>query len=238
MTRRPGSEVEPWVKAAELSTGEFVWIAKADDLSEPSFLSSLIAMMVADPSISMGFCGSKSLDAAVLQTGYKPFFSIAEPDAMSSSGIFDGHEFISRFLSIRNPILNVSSVLWRRDALMRALAGCQAELDRYRVVGDWRIYLECLSAPGAKLAFVSEQLNIYRRYPRDGIDSADAQQHLDEISDIHRVIRERWPLPPATLASQAQYLDEVSQQRLGAAFLANPLRSDSRHEKRSEEAAL
>jgi glycosyltransferase involved in cell wall biosynthesis len=230
--------VEPWVKAAELSTAEFIWIAKADDLSEPSFLSGLVAMMAADPSISMGFCDSKFLDAAAQHTGYKPFLSIVEPDAMSRSEVFDGHEFISRFLSIKNLIPNVSSVLWRRDALMRALAGCQVELDHYHVVGDWRIYLECLSAPGAKLAFVSEPLNIYRPHPSGVTDSTDAQQHLDEISDIHCLIRERWPLPPATLASQAQYLDEFSQQRLGAAVLANPLRNNRRHDKRSEEAAL
>jgi hypothetical protein len=121
---------------------------------------------------------------------------------------------------------------------MRALAGCQAELDHYHVVADWRIYLECLSAPGAKLAFVSEPPNIYRPHPSGVTDSTDAQQHLDEISDIQCLIRERWPLPPATLASQAQYLDEFSQQRLGAAVLANPLRNDRRHDKRSEEAAL
>jgi hypothetical protein len=186
----------------------------------------------------MGFCDSKFLDAAAQHTGYQPFLSIVEPDAMSRSEVFDGHEFISRFLSIKNLIPNVSSVLWRRDALMRALAGCRAELDHYRVAGDWRIYLECLSAPGAKLAFVSEPLNIYRPHPSGVTGSTDAQQRLDEISDIHCLIRERWPLLPATLASQAEYLDEFSQQRLGAAFRADPLRNDRRHDKRSEEAAL
>jgi hypothetical protein len=231
-----GLVFEPWVKAAELSTAEFIWIAKADDLSEPSFLSGLVALMAADPSISMGFCDSKFLDEAALHTGYKPFLSIVEPDATSRSEVFDGYEFISRFLSIKNLIPNVSSVLWRRDALMRALAGCQTELDHYHVVGDWRIYLECLSAPGAKLAFVSEPLNIYRPHPGGVTNSMDARQHLDEISDIHRLIRKRWPLPPVALASQAQYLEEFSQQRLGAAVLANPLRDDRRQDKHSEAA--
>jgi hypothetical protein len=236
-----GSVFAQWAKAAEMSTGEFIWVAEADDLAEPSFLSSLIAMMAADPSIRMGFCDSKSIDIDGLPVypDYKAYFASIEPGALTRTEVFEGCNFISRFLSVKNPILNVSSVLWRRDALMQALAGCQAELGRYRMAGDWRIYLECLSAPGAKLAYVADPLNVHRRHAQSVTHSLKAQKHIDEIGDIHRVMRERLVLPRETLTSQARYLDEVTGQLLGDAAPAKaPRRVDQHGEQRLKEAAL
>jgi hypothetical protein len=233
-----GSVFAQWAKAAEMSTGEFIWIAEADDLSEPSFLSSLIAMMAADPSVRMGFCDSKSIDAEGLPvfSDYKAYFATIEPNALIRSEVFDGREFISRFLSIKNTILNVSSVLWRRDALMQALAACRTELGQYRMAGDWRIYLECLSTPGAKLAYVADPLNVHRRHAQSVTHSLKAQQHLDEISDVHRFMRERLVLPPAALASQTRYIEEVTKQMLGDAASADTSRKGKRREKRLKEA--
>ena len=52
-----------WTKAAEMAKGEFLWIAEADDLSEPTFLTNLINLMKGDPNIVLGFTNSKSIDA-------------------------------------------------------------------------------------------------------------------------------------------------------------------------------
>jgi Glycosyltransferase WbsX/Glycosyl transferases group 1/Glycosyl transferase family 2 len=232
-----GSVFAQWAKAAEMASGEFIWIAEADDLSEPSFLSSLIAMMAADPSIRMGFCDSKSIDAEGFPVfpDYKAYFASIEPNALTRSEIFDGREFISRFLSVKNTILNVSSVLWRRDALVRALAGCRADLARYRMAGDWRIYLQCLSAEGAKLAYVADPLNVHRRHAHSVTHSLKARKHVEEIADMHQVIRERVHLPRASLVSQARYLEEVTAQLVGdTAHSAAPRQDERRDERRGE----
>jgi glycosyltransferase involved in cell wall biosynthesis len=235
-----GSVFAQWAKAAEMSTGEFVWIAEADDLSEPSFLSNLIAMMAADPSIKMGFCDSKSIDADGLPVfaDYKGYFATIEPNGLARSEVFDGRDFIARFLSVKNAILNVSSVLWRRDALVRALAACRTDLGRYRMAGDWRIYLECLSRSGAKLAYVADPLNVHRRHAQSVTHSLKAQKHIDEIKEIHRVIREQLNLPRGSLALQAKYVDEVTKQLLGDAALPQTPRKNRRLERRVKEVAL
>jgi glycosyltransferase involved in cell wall biosynthesis len=53
-----GSVFAQWARGAAIATGEFVWIAEADDLSEPPFLSRMLSLMRADPSIRLGFCDS------------------------------------------------------------------------------------------------------------------------------------------------------------------------------------
>lgn len=214
-----GSVFAQWAKAAELASGEFVWIAEADDLAEPSFLSALIGMMAADPSIQMGFTDSKSIDAEGLPVypDYKAYFATIEPNALTRSEVFDGAEFVSRFLGVKNTILNVSSVLWRRDALLRALKACRADLAEYRMAGDWRLYVECLSTPGSRIAYVADPLNVHRRHAQSVTHSLKAQRHVDEIAAVHSAVRAKLVLPRTALNAQGRYLDEVTTQLLGAA---------------------
>jgi hypothetical protein len=70
--------------------------------------------------------------------------------------VFDGRNFATRYLGVKNTILNVSSVLWRREALLRALEVCRDDLKDLRMAGDWRLYLEALAAPGARIGYVAD----------------------------------------------------------------------------------
>ncbi|MBR0750749.1 glycoside hydrolase family 99-like domain-containing protein [Bradyrhizobium jicamae] len=213
-----GSVFAQWTKAAEMAKGEFLWIAEADDLSEPSFLTSLLTLMKGDPDIAFGFTDSKSIDAdgAHVYASYKPYFASIEPGALSRTEVFAGSEFVTRFLSVKNTILNVSSVLWRREALLRALEACRADLRDLRMAGDWRIYLEALAAPGAKIAYVADPLNVHRRHAASVTHSLKAQKHIAEIDSMHRVARQRFGLGSKDTASQAAYIEEVTAQLLGA----------------------
>jgi glycosyltransferase involved in cell wall biosynthesis len=209
-----GSVFSQWARGAEMASGEFVWIAEADDLSEPPFLSRMIALMRTDPAIRFGFCDSRSIDAdgAPVYASYKPYFATLETNALTRTEIFKGAEFITRFLSVKNTILNVSSVVWRRDALLAALAAGRRDLVQFRMAGDWRIYLECLAAPDAKIAYVADTLNVHRRHAQSVTHALKAQAHVDEIATVHAFIRERIKLPNAALALQSDYIEEVRSQ--------------------------
>ncbi|WP_084799435.1 glycoside hydrolase family 99-like domain-containing protein [Bradyrhizobium sp. Ai1a-2] len=212
-----GSVFAQWAKAAEMARGEFLWIAEADDLSEPTFLSSLLALMSGDPDIAFGFTDSKSIDAdgAHLYASYKPYYATIEPGGLSRTEVFDGRDFVTRYLGVKNTILNVSSVLWRREALLRALEACRGDLRDLRMAGDWRIYLETLGTRGAKIAYVADPLNIHRRHAASVTHSLKAQKHIEEIDSMHRVARERFGFTDREIKSQAAYIEEVTAQLLG-----------------------
>jgi glycosyltransferase involved in cell wall biosynthesis len=213
-----GSVFAQWARAAEMARGEFLWIAEADDLSEPTFLSSLLALMKGDPDIALGFTDSKSIDAdgAHLYSSYKPYFATIEPGALSRTEVFDGRDFVMRYLGVKNTILNVSSVLWRRETLLRALEACRDDLKDLRMAGDWRLYLEALAEPGARIAYVADPLNVHRRHAASVTHSLKAQKHIEEIDGLQRVARERFDLSKREIGSQAAYLEEVTAQLLGA----------------------
>ena len=136
-----GSVFAQWRKAAELATGEFVWIAEADDLSERDFLARVLPTMAADPSVQFAFTDSRTInsDGSPQWHSYKPYYATVEADALARSDVFEGATFARRLLSVRNLILNASAVVWRRDALLRCLDACREDLATLRMAGDWRV---------------------------------------------------------------------------------------------------
>ena len=59
---------------------------------------------------------------------------------------------------------------------------------RYRMAGDWRIYLEAMATPSARIAYVADPLNMHRRHAQSVTHALKAQQHVDEIAAL--VIRQ------------------------------------------------
>jgi glycosyltransferase involved in cell wall biosynthesis len=219
--RNSGSVFAQWRKAAELAQGEFVWIAEADDLSDPAFLARTLALMAADPAVQLGFSDSRTIEAdgTPQWDSYKAYYATVEPNALARSEIFEAEEFIRRFLGVKNLILNVSAVVWRRDALLRALGACQEELRGYRMAGDWRLYLEALRLPGARIAYEAAPLNVHRRHAESVTHALKADRHVAEIARCHAVAATLLPQDVALRAAQATYLQDVAAQ-LGATLPA------------------
>ena len=53
-----GNTFAQWLKGVEISQGDYVWIAEADDLSVPGFLDEVLQPF-RDPSVVMSYCQSK-----------------------------------------------------------------------------------------------------------------------------------------------------------------------------------
>jgi len=214
-----GSVFAQWRKAAELSLGEFVWIAEADDLSDPAFLARTVALMQADPEVVLAFSDSRTIhgDGSPQWESYKGYYASVEPGALSRTEIFQADDFVRRFLGVKNLILNVSAVVWRRDALLEALDACQEELRGYRMAGDWRLYLEAMRRPGARVAYEATPLNVHRRHAESVTHALKADLHVAEIARCHAVALTALAGGPAAGLRPVQdtYLREVATQ-LGA----------------------
>ena len=207
-----GSVFRQWQRAAEAATGEFLWIAEADDESDPRFLTRLVAAMEARPDAVMAFCDSSALDAAgaVLSDSYKSYYNRVAPGLLAADADFDGREFLSRCLAERNIILNVSGVLWRRRALLAGLERCGPALAEYRVAGDWLLYTDILSQPGAAVCYVAEPLNRHRRHGDSVTHALDAKRHIKEIAAVQKVVATMLKGDQKLRRRQAAYLTEVT----------------------------
>jgi glycosyltransferase involved in cell wall biosynthesis len=204
--RNGGSVLAQWLRAARQATSEFIWLAEGDDAAAPGFLATLEAALAAEPQIVMAFSESRAVDAAgkLLSTGYSA--EIAPP---LPAGTYDGAEFAATWLAAANQIFSASAILWRRAALLAALEHLGPELPTWRLAGDWRVYLEILTQPGAKIAVIEAALNRHRRHAGSVTGTTQPEVHIAEIARMQAIAAKRLKLPPASRARQQEYLERV-----------------------------
>lgn len=176
-----GSVFSQWRKGVDLARGEFVWIAEADDTCKPQFLERVVSRMLETDAV-IGFADSWQIDEEGRHLGdsYKPYYNTVEFD---HSFVMSGREFLANHLGIKNLILNVSAVLFRRAALLAALEKVGDELFGYKVAGDWRLYVE-LCASNGKIVYEAQPLNGHRRHKTSVTHALSPERHLQEIKNL------------------------------------------------------
>jgi len=201
-----------WKKGAELASGDLVWIAEADDLSEVDFLATL-AEKLHDPSINLAFSDSSTIDASGVQlsASYRFYYSTIEAGALARPLTLAGTEFAERYLSERNIILNVSAVLWKRSTLLAVLAEQKPDVaDEFKVAGDWLLYLRACRLDGS-IGYHSRPLNIHRR--AHGVTALTRGMiQLDEVQRIHREYERMFGTSAELSQRRASYLEELRRQ--------------------------
>lgn len=200
-----GSVFRQWRKGLEMAHGDYVWIAEADDTCKPQFLQAVVQRMEESGAV-LGFADSWQIDEEGRQLGesYKPYVNQEAPGAFDMDFIMEGREFLENHLGIKNVILNVSCVVFRRDALLQAMDQIGEELFDYKVAGDWRIYAE-LCTTGGKVAYVAETLNGHRRHRTSVTHALQVEKHLDEIKHMHGLVVRQIGLSSSFIAMQEKH---------------------------------
>jgi glycosyltransferase involved in cell wall biosynthesis len=209
-----GSVFAQWRKAATMAKGEFIWIAEADDSAEPEFLQEVLQLFDSDGHVKFVFCDSRTInaDGSPQWDSYKSYYATVEPDALTKTEIFDGLEFVRRYLSVKNLILNVSSVVWRKASLLAALDACDAILRDYRFAGDWALYLSALSQPGARVGYSATPHNVHRRHASSVTHATGGASHVNEVSRAHALAIQLFSLTDAVKERQEAYRLELNRQ--------------------------
>lgn len=200
-----------WKRGVEQSDGEIVWIAEADDLSDPEFLATVVRGFE-DPEVILSYCESKQIggDGSVLAENYGDYLADLGRERWSRSYVNAGDDEIRRYLAVKNTIPNVSAVLFRRELLLRILREFGDEIRQQRVTGDWKTYAYLLRS--GKLAFFPESLNLHRRH-RGGvtIGSFNESQYR-EIEHMQNWIASNHDLDSEVRESMRRYLGVLREQ--------------------------
>ncbi|MFO1151143.1 MAG: glycoside hydrolase family 99-like domain-containing protein [Alsobacter sp.] len=214
-TVNSGHPVSQWRKGLRFCFGDYVWIAEADDEADSGFLERLIEVMDRS-NCSFVFCNSKQVDGAgnLLAESYDYYYDTIAPDLFGADFVSTGQDFLEKALSVRNPILNVSSVLWRRSVLEEVLAELGDDVLHAKVAADWLVYVEACRLKDAVVGYVSQSLNVHRRHQASATHVQDRQAQLDEIASVHQRILETFAgsRAAAIRREQAQYRSELREQ--------------------------
>ena len=152
-----GSPFPQWMKGIKMARGKYVWIAEADDLAEPDFLSTLVAAAESHPDLSFCYAGSLLIDSAgevssrdINHWGRRA----AKPHAC-----FDGKLYAERNLYWKSYVVNASGALFRRD---KALQLSDSPFLGMRYCGDWLFWFSM--ALLGDVVEVYQNLNFFRQH--------------------------------------------------------------------------
>lgn len=143
-----GSPFKQWTKGFSLTKGDLIWIAESDDSCSPFFLEKLVPLHI-DSGAVLTFCRSQRMDedGRLLTTWH---------NEMPTDKIWEGKDFIERYLGKYNIVTNASSAIFNR-AILEIIP---EDYLNYKGAGDWLFWLE-ISRRG-KVRFCSESLNYFR----------------------------------------------------------------------------
>ena len=205
-----GSVFLQWKRGTELARGDIVWIAEADDLSDPAFLQTVLHGFD-DPEVVLSYCESRQIDEGgrVLADNYHGYVADLGSERWMKPWVADGDEEIRRYLAVKNTIPNVSAVLMRREQLARVLREHIDDIRSYRVAGDWKTYLLLLA--GGRLAYSPESLNLHRRHQQGVTISSFDESQLNEIQEIQAWVERRYELFPGVGEAAQRYLTTLQE---------------------------
>lgn len=208
--RNSGSVFRQWQKGIELATGDHVWIAEADDESEPAFLETVLRGF-STPGIVMSYCESQMIDAVGMRQAldYSDYVRTVDDRHWRSHFANDGRQEVRQYMSIMNTIPNVSAVVFKREPLRSVIDESIDEICHFRVAGDWRLYIEVLARGG--VSFNPTPLNRHRRH-EGGVTLGERMDLLiNEIRDMQAIVSARFEVPTDIAVKAGAYLEALKQ---------------------------
>jgi glycosyltransferase involved in cell wall biosynthesis len=183
--KNQGNVFEQWEKGLAMASGEYVWIAEADDLSDSTFLAKIIRRFIQDEQIVMCYSQSKMMDeyGKVTADNYYSYTDDVDPEIWKADYVDDAAVEIEKRLSVKNTMPNVSAVVFKNKNFTPMLQDAK----KYKVAGDWRFYVDVLSE-GGKIAYVKDSLNYHRRHSTSVTHELNNQRHYDEICEMQEYI--------------------------------------------------
>lgn len=178
-----------WLKGLEEVTGDYFWIAEADDSCDPKFLEEAMKGFD-DKTVVLSYTDSARIDGdnILIRENSQDLYNMFQSDRWDSNYIKDGVDEIKEVLSVTNTILNVSSVVWKKKDYKQIFEGAKD----YHVAGDWFIYYNVLQQ--GKIAFSKEPLNYYRKHGSSVCTDVKADIEYQEICKIQEMAAKKYNL--------------------------------------------
>lgn len=183
-----GSAFKQWSKGMKEATGEYVWIAEADDYCDKRMLSTLLKPISEEDNIYISYVDTAFTDKKgnIFLKSIKPEIDIMKTGHWNHDFIDNGLDEIANYTFLNNTIANVSSCILKKDDYSEVydVAGS------YRQSGDWIFYLNVMAR--GKIAYTDKVMNFYRVHEGQITSQMKKEKHLEEIKSIYKYISEKF----------------------------------------------
>lgn len=185
-----GGVFKQWKKGFDLATGDFVWIAEADDTAENNFVEELIKPFD-DEKVVLSYCESARIDGEnkLIREKSDDLYDMCRTGEWKDPYIWTGEKENIYHLSVTNTILNVSSVMWRKKDYTEIFE----KAGEFKVAGDWYIYYNILKE--GSISWNPKPLNYYRKHGSSVCTDVKAEIEFQEICRLQNEISAQYTIP-------------------------------------------
>ena len=177
-----GSAFKQWQKGFEMATGDYVWIAEADDYCESDLISNLIKPIKNNNKVMISYSDTAFIDVFgnVTMNSIKPEIDIRKTNHWNKSYINNGINEIENYSYLNCTIANVSSCIIKRKDYNKFLNMS----GKFHQAGDWLLYVNIMAM--GDIAYTDKVLNYYRLHGDNVSSTMNHQKHIEEINKIHQ----------------------------------------------------
>ena len=176
-----GTPFKQWEKGFEAATGDYVWIAEADDYDNKNFLKKVVKPIKKDNDIYISYANTAFInaDGNIIVKSIIPEIDIQETKHWNKSYVNIGLDEILHYSYLNCTIANVSSAIIKNGNYSKFF---KMSIN-YRQAGDWLFYVNIMRY--GKIAFTNKALNYYRVHGSNVSSTMNQEKHIKEIRKIH-----------------------------------------------------
>lgn len=191
--KNSGKAISQWIKGVKEASGDYIWIAEADDIARKDFLKEVMKGFE-KPDVVLSYAESAIINkyGVLIMPNFRRSRDRERTGHFAKSYIRSGRDEIEKIMAIRCTIPNVSAAVFKNTPdLLKSLK--QAE--KFEQVGDWYLYAKLLE--NGKIFYNHKSLNFFRVHKESA--TKRGAEHVKEVALMHEYFRKKYDLDETVL---------------------------------------
>ena len=182
-----GSVFKQWEKAFNNFTGDYLWIAEADDLCNKYFLN-VVMKGFRNKKVVLSYAESKMMDEnnQITEEDMRRVIDLKKTYRYDHDYINDGKEELEEILCTNNSIPNASGVVFKRNDNADYQKYLKEAQKDFRLAGDWYFYAKVLLH--GRIAYSSDSLNYHRYHTNSVTNTTKDLIRLREVLKVQSAV--------------------------------------------------
>ena len=183
-----GKAISQWIRGVDEASGDYIWIAEADDFSRKDFLAEVMRGYD-DSDVVVAYTESTIINkyGLVVAPNFRRSRDKEGTGHFASSYIRSGKDEIKQIMAIRCTVPNVSAVVFKNTTKFRRAL---KEALKFEQVGDWYLYAKLLEE--GKIFYNKRPMNFFRIH-RDSATKR-SEVHVKEVEKMHKYFKDNYKL--------------------------------------------
>lgn len=183
-----GNAFSQWQKGMNLASGDYVWVAEADDYAKENFLNEVVSPLKENNNIVISYADTGFIDSNgyITKNSLVDQIDILKTNHWNASYVNNGIAEINCYSYLNCTIPNVSGTIIKKGNYDEIFE----EAKKYHQSGDWFTYLNILNL--GDISFINKALNYYRVHGNNISQTFDKKAHILEIQRIYKFVKEKY----------------------------------------------